>query len=159
MEDLPPVALAPIDLSNWRAALAVQVTPEQLRYVAGYQPVALLILAKAYVQPRGLFWEPLAVTAAGSVVAVVALAHASRYSELLHFVVDAPRQGAGIGSAAVELLVAHIVRTRPDAQDVRLTVHPDNEGAQRLYQSRGFLPTGAVRNGEPVWSRSISRGG
>jgi diamine N-acetyltransferase len=142
---------------NWRAALEVQVTSNQLQYVAGHQPVALVILAKAYVRPGDLEWEPLAITVGASVVAVVALAHAPSHTELLHLAVDARRQGQGVGSAAVELLVAHVIKTRPDAQDVRLTVHPENTRAQRLYRSRGFLPNGESRDGEPVWSLNIQR--
>lgn len=76
VEDPPPLRLAPIDQRNWRAAVAVRVSPDQVRLVAGHQPVALVILAKAYVRPGDLDWEPLALTAAASVVGVVALAHA-----------------------------------------------------------------------------------
>lgn len=155
--DIPLLGLAPIDRDNWRAALAVQVTPDQLRYVAGHQPVALVILAKSYVRPGNLEWEPLAITAGASVLGVVVLAHARTHSELLHLAVDVPRQGQGVGSAAVELLVAHIAATRPGAEDVRLTVHPENERAQRLYRSRGFSPNGEVRDGEPVWSTNLTR--
>jgi len=157
MQDRPLLRLALIDQHNWRAALAVQVNPDQLTYVAGHQPVALVILAKAYVRPGDLDWEPLAVTAGASVVGVVALAHASTYTELLHLAVDVARQGQGVGSAAVELLVAHVVKTRPDVEAVRLTVHPENERAQRLYRSRGFLPNGDVRDGEPIWSLNLTR--
>ena len=157
MEGPPPVGLTLIDQHNWRAALDVQVTPDQLQYVAGHHPVALVILAKAYVRPGDLEWEPLAVTLGMSVVAVVALAHAITYTELLHLAVDAPRQGQGLGSAAVELLVAHVRETRPDAEDVRLTVHPENTCAQHLYRSRGFIPTGEIRDGEPVWLLHIKR--
>jgi diamine N-acetyltransferase len=157
MEDPPPLHLALIDQHNWRAALAVQVTPDQLPYVSGHQPVALVILAKAYVRPGDLDWEPLAVIAGASVVGVVALAHASAHTELLHLAIDVSQQGQGVGSAAVELLVAHVAETRPDAEDVRLAVHPDNERAQRLYRSRGFLPTGELRDGEPVWSLNLRR--
>ena len=157
MEDPPPLHLALIDQHNWLAARAVQVTADQLPYVSGHQPVALVILAKAYVRPGDLDWEPLAVTAGASVVGVVALAHASTHTELLHLAIDVSKQGQGVGSAAVELLVAHVAETRADAQDVRLTVHPDNERAQRLYRSRGFLPNGEVRDGEPVWSLKLER--
>jgi len=135
----------------------VYVTPDQLVYVAGHQPVALVILAKAYVRAGDLDWEPLAVTAGGPVVGVVALAHANLYTELLHLAVDVAHQGQGVGSAAVELLVAHVVATRPDAEAVRLTVHPENGRAQRLYRSQGFLPNGDVRDGEPIWSLSLRR--
>jgi len=133
------------------------VTPDQLVYVASHQPVALVILAKAYVRAGDLDWEPLAVTAGGPVVGVVALAHANPYTELLHLAVDVAHQGQGVGSAAVELLVAHVVATRPDAEAVRLTVHPENGRAQRLYRSQGFLPNGDVQAGEPIWSLSLRR--
>ncbi len=133
------------------------VTPDQLVYVAGHQPVALVILAKAYVRAGDLDWEPLAVTAGGPVVGVVALAHANLYTELLHLAVDVAHQGQGVGSAAVELLVAHVVATRPDAEAVRLTVHPENGRAQRLYRSQGFLPNGDVQDGEPIWSLNLKR--
>lgn len=151
------VQLAPIDQHNWRAALAVQVTADQLPYVAGHQPVALVILAKSYVRPGGLDWEPLAVTANGSVVGVVALAHARTHSEVFHLAVEVSRQRQGVGLAAVDALVAYVAATRPDAEQIRLTVHPENEPAQRLYRSRGFLPNGEIRDGEPVWSLAVAR--
>lgn len=157
MEDLPPLRLAPIDQRNWRAAVAVQVAPDQIRLVAGHQPVALVILAKAYVRPGDLDWEPLALTAAGSVVGVVALAHAYAHTDLLHLAIDVSKQGRGVGSSAVELLVAHIAETRPTSREVRITIHPDNARAQRLYRSRGFLPTGQARDGEPMWSLDLKR--
>lgn len=137
--------------------MAVQVAPGQLVHVAGHQPVALVILAKAYVRPGDLVWEPLAVSAGGSIVAVVALAHASAHTELLHLAVDVAQQGRGVGSATVGLLVAHVAQTRPEAEDVRLTVHPENERAQRLYRSQGFSPTGEVRDSEFVWSLDLKQ--
>ena len=158
MEQRGPLMLVPIDRHNWRAALEVRVTAEQLPFVAGHQPVALLILAKAYVRAGDVDWEPLAVTTSTSVVAVVALAHAETCTEVLHLAVDAASQGQGLGSATVELLVRHVAVTRPTCQDLRLTVHPENEPAQRLYRSRGFVPTGDVRDGEPVWARRVGPG-
>ena len=152
MENTHRLRLAPIDQHNWRAALAVEVAPSQLGFVAGYQPVALVILAKAYVRSGDLDWEPLVIMAGASAVAVVALAHSRRHTEMLHLAVDAVWQGHGVGQASVDLLVAHVIKTRPDAENVQLTVHPGNERAHRLYQSRGFLPNGGMRDGEPVWS-------
>jgi RimJ/RimL family protein N-acetyltransferase len=66
-------------------------------------------------------------------------------------------KGKEFGRRPVELLVAHVADTRPDAEDVRLTVHDDNERAQRLHRNRGFLPHGEVRDGEPVWSLNLKR--
>jgi len=100
MDDRLHLRLVPLDLHNWRASLAVEVLADQLRFVAGYQPVALVILAKAYVRPGDLDWEPLALITKGSVVGVVALAHSPTRTELLHLAIDADTQGRGLGSAA-----------------------------------------------------------
>jgi len=154
-----PLQLAPIDRHNWRASLAVQVSPEQVSLVAGYQPVGLVILAKAYVRPGNLDWEPLALTSASSVVGVLALAHSPTQTELLHLAIDADSQGRGVGSLAVALVLAHVAATRPDCRQVQLTVHPDNERAQRLYLKFGFLPNGHMRDGEAIWLVKLERGG
>jgi diamine N-acetyltransferase len=156
MDNPSDLRLAPIEQHNWRAALAVQVSPEQLPLVAGYQPVALVILAKAYVRADDLDWEPLALTSARSVVGVLALAHSPGRTELLHLAIDAGTQGRGMGSAAVALVLAHVARTRPGCREVRLTVHPENERAQRLYRRAGFVPNGQMRDGEPIWLLDLS---
>jgi diamine N-acetyltransferase len=153
----PPVRLEAIDQHNWRAAVAVTVSVDQLRFVAGHQPVALVILAKAYVRPGDLDWEPLAVISDASVLGVVALAHADGYTELLHLAIDTTRQGQGIGLAAVNLVLAHVAASRPGCQEMRLTVHPDNTRAQRLYRSVGFSPNGAMRENEPIWTLTLQR--
>lgn len=151
MDDHLRVRLAPLDQQNWRASLKVQVAPEQLPFVAGYTPVALIILAKAYIRPGELDWEPLALMVRDSVVGVLALAHSATRAELLHLSVDLRMQGRGVGSAAIDLVLTHVSETRPACDEVTLTVHPDNERAQRLYRGAGFSPNGQLRHGEPVW--------
>lgn len=158
MNDPRHLRLAPVDEHHWRASLAVQVSPDQLRFVSGHQPVALVILAKAYVRPGSLDWEPLAITRGDSVVGVLALAHAPAHTELFHLAVDAGTQGRGVGSAAGALVVRHVRKNRPSSEEVRLTVHPDNERAQRLDRGAGFLPNGQMRDGEPVWLVTLKRG-
>ena len=158
VEDPPAFRLEAIDQHNWRAAVAVRVSADQVRFVAGHQPVALVILAKAYVRPGDLHWEPLAVVSDASVVGVVALAHSGGNTELLHLAIDIDRQGQGIGSAAIKLVLARVTASRPDCQKVVLTVHPDNTRAQRLYRGVGFSPTGEMRENEPIWSLTLERG-
>ena len=158
VEDPPPFRLEAIDQHNWRAAVAVRVSADQLRFVAGHQPVALVILAKAYVRPGDLDWEPLAVVSDAMVVGVVALAHSDSDTELLHLAIDTARQGQGIGSAAVKLVLEHVAASRPGCLEVRLTVHPDNTRAHGLYRSVGFSPTGEMREDEPIWSLKLGRG-
>ena len=155
MADPAPLRLVAIDADNWRAALAVGVTDDQLPFVAGHQPVALVVLAKAYVRPGGLDWEPLAVVRDDDVVGILALAHDATSSDLLHLAIDQAHQGEGLGTAAVGLVVDHLSATRPRCEELRLTVHPENAPAQRLYGRAGFRPTGEERDGEPVWSRRL----
>ena len=158
MAAVPALRLVAIDRQNWRDALAVRVSAEQLPFVAAHQPVALVILAKAYVRPGGLEWEPLAVVRDDVVVGVLALAHDAARSELFHLTIDEAQQGQGLGAAAVELAVRHVTATRPGCREVRLSVHPDNARAQRLYARAGFGPTGEERDGEPVWSLDLAAG-
>jgi diamine N-acetyltransferase len=158
MDNPHHLRLTPVDRDNWQASLAVEVTPEQLPFVAGYQPVALVILAKAYIRPGDLDWEPLALTAEGSVIGVLALAHSPTHTELSHLAIDTRTQGRGLGSMAVRLVLSHVSETRPACQEVRLTVHPANERAQRLYRRHGFLPNGQMRDGEPIWLLDLKHG-
>lgn len=141
-------ALVLIDEANWRAALRVRVADEQLKFVADHQPIALVVLAKAHVQPGGRTWEPLAFVADGHIVAVVALARDERTMEMVNLAVDVEHQRQGIGAAVV---AAAIARARQhELEAVELTVHPDNAPAIALYRSSGFAPTGDLRDGEPV---------
>lgn len=152
------VELVPINANNWRGTLAVRVSEQQLRFVADHQPVALVILAKAYVRPGGHDWEPLAIVERPSgIIGVVAFAHAPTESEMVNLVVDERSQGRGLGGAAVEAAVEHVRLRRPACRTLTLTVQPENEGALRLYRRHGFEPTGSFRRGEPVLARDLLR--
>jgi diamine N-acetyltransferase len=155
---LTSVRIVPIDGGNWRDALAVRVTPEQLPLVADHQPLALVILAKAYVRPGGLDWEPLAIVGeAGRTLGVLVLAHGTRACEMQHFAIDAAHQGQGMGARALSAVIEHVRSRRPECREMSLTVHPTNHPAQRLYSRAGFADTGARRDGEPVWTLLLER--
>ncbi|MEO1058699.1 MAG: GNAT family N-acetyltransferase [Actinomycetota bacterium] len=141
-----PGELIPIDASNWHAALRVRVGEEQLKHVADYQPVGLVVLAKAYVRPGGLRWEPLAFVVDDRIVAVLALAYGDRSVEIINLAVDVDHQRQGVGAAVVAEVLRR-ARTR-DLDVVELTVHPDNAAAIALYRNVGFEPTDDVRDGE-----------
>ncbi len=142
--------LVPIGRQNWREALRVRVSDEQLAMVADSQPVALVILAKAYVQDGDRRWEPLAYLGAdGSIVDVLALVHVGDVAEVRNLAVHVTRQGSGVG---LELMGAVLEWCRDQqSRSVELTCHPANEVAARLYRRVGFEPTGETRNGEPLW--------
>jgi diamine N-acetyltransferase len=148
------VPLVLLDQSNWLAALEVRVTDEQLPMVAHHQPVALEILAKAYLQPGGRRWEPLGyVDADGSMVAVLALSHADEVAQVRNLAVDMRHQRRGVGSQVMRSVVDWC--RHAGAARVELTFNPSNEAAARLYQRAGLRPTGEVREGEPVWSIDV----
>ena len=130
------------------------MSDEQLPMVADSQPVALVILAKAYVQPGGRRWEPLAyLDVGGAIVAVLALTHADDIVEVRNLAVDITRQGAGVGT---ELMYAVFDWCRAQgSRTVEVTFHPDNQVAARLYDRVGFNLTEETRNGEQVWSISL----
>lgn len=145
--------LVPIDESNWRAAVDVRVADDQLEFVADHQPIALVILAKAHVQPGGRRWEPLAFLVDDHVVAVVALAYGDGVCEIVNLAVDVGQQRRGVGSA---VLAAACERARSvGVGSIELTAHPSNESAQALYRRTGFSATGDRRGGESVWRLSL----
>lgn len=147
--------LVAIDASNWRAAARVTVTDDQLAFVAAYQPVALVILAKSYVRAGGWAWDPLAVVDDdGAIVGVAALAARSPSSvELFHLAIDQAAQRRGLGTTAVELAVRRAIEQGFAVME--LTVDPHNETARQLYERVGFVATGATRDGEPVLRRLL----
>lgn len=146
--------LVPLDRSNWRAALEVRVTDEQLPMVADHQPVALVILAKAYVQPGGRRWEPLGfVSDDGSIVAVLALSYSGHIAEVRNFAVDAGHQRSGIGLKTMRAAIEW--SRQAGASTLELTFNPGNKAAARLYHRAGLRPTDETRDGEPVWSISV----
>jgi len=142
--------LVPLDVSNWRNALQVRTTPKQLAYVADFEPVALVILAKSYVRPGNLDWYPLAIMLDNEIVGVVALAHNSEHCMLYHLVIDSSKQGQGLGKASIAVIVDYIRENFSRCNTVSLTVHQDNHLARHIYLSFGFQTTGKMRDFESV---------
>jgi diamine N-acetyltransferase len=64
-------------------------------------------------------------------------------------VIDAAQQGIGLGNAATATLTAWLL-AKPACPVVRLSYHPDNIAAARLYAGLGFAPTGETVDGETV---------
>lgn len=151
------VSLERIDAGNWRDALGVRVTEEQLSFVADHQPVALVILAKAYVEQGGHRWEPLLVrTEGGKAVGVLALEHKPpEPCEIRNFAVDVNSQGCGIGTAATRAVLAWACRDESDCLEMAVSAHPDNHAAHRAYQAAGFQWNGELRGSEPLMRHVI----
>ncbi len=74
---------------------------------------------------------------------------------IFHFFIDHHYQGQGYGKEALRLFLQFIRDHHPQCQALQLTVHPENEHAQRLYIGVGFQPTGATLSDEPVYQLSL----
>jgi diamine N-acetyltransferase len=131
--------LEPITAANWRAAGALRLAPGQLGLVAEYEPVAFVILARSYIGYENGVWHPL-VAIAEELVGVLALVDEGSTWALRSFMIDARFQGQGHGRAVVIEAIEY-VRARGGAA-LRLTVHPTNAAAIRLYESLGFAHAG-----------------
>ena len=157
------ITLREITRRNWRAALALEVAPEQQRFVAGHAPIAAIVLAKAYVRPGGLLWIPYLIAADTRPVGLLALAYIPGSTDnywLYHLFIDRREQGRGHGGQALRALIALVAAQHPACRQLNLTVHPENSPAQRLYTAAGFRPTGEERDGEPVYRLTLTeRGG
>ncbi len=144
--------LDPITRWNWRAAGTVRVKPGQLAVVAGYEPVAFVILAKAAMRVAGFDWHPLAAIDDDRIVGVLAMVDEGSRFALYHLVIDGASQGQGLGTAAV-LAALEWARAR-GASSVRLTVDYANVDARRLYARLGFVVDGDFE-GELGMSRGV----
>lgn len=148
------IRVAPVTRDNWRETLTLVVTPEQQRFVAEHEPIALVALAKAYVRPGGRLWLPYVfyseMTAVGMATLVLEEAKSSTVW-IYHFFLDRRYQGHRLGKAALKALLATVSADFGAVESVCLTVHPDNSRAQRLYRAAGFEATGLEMDGEPVY--------
>jgi diamine N-acetyltransferase len=157
MED---VVVREVTAENWRAALRLEVRPEQLRFVAEYAPIAAVALAKAYIRPGGVIWMPYAFYAGSAMVGFVELAHEPGSTDdywVFHFFIDQRFQGRGYGTAALERFIELVRHEHPRCRVLQLVVHPENIPAQRLYTGAGFRPTGGERWGEPVYQLELRK--
>ena len=62
---------------------------------------------------------------------------------MVRLMVDARKQGRGIGRAAT-MKVLEELKSRGDCDSVYLSFVPGNEGAEALYSSVGFEKTGEI---------------
>ena len=148
--------LTEIDESNWRRACEVKVRSDQVAYVAGHQPVALVILAKCYVRAGGHSWMPYLALFHDEPIGVVAVAFEIDHAHLRHFAIDHRRQGQGLGRMMLDAMIATICHDQPMCRSVIVTTHPENEIALSLYMSAGFRRTGALSGIEPVLALDLT---
>ena len=159
--DAKEVRLVPVTRDNWRASLALGVHAEQQRFVADHAPISLVALAKAYVGAGNKTWAPYLLADGDGFVGFAALAVADSVEPpeecwLFHFFISHEYQGRGLGRAATKALIVEARDRYPGCDRLVLTVHPENVVARGLYESIGFVPTGAEVDGEPVFTLTLA---
>jgi diamine N-acetyltransferase len=154
------VSVRPITSDNWRAALALTVSPDQLPFVSGSPAPVALALAKAYIRPGGTTVTPFGIYAAEQIVGFFALLHEPGRADrcwLNHLLIDCRYQRRGYGSAALGAIVGLLGEQYPRCESLNLTVSPGNDAAARLYRRRGFVATGELVDGEAWYRLPLSR--
>ncbi|NJP31732.1 GNAT family N-acetyltransferase [Micromonospora thermarum] len=138
------VTLRPVDDDNWRAVADVAPRDDQRAWVPALAARYLLLTDRTDV------WTSLAVYADETVVGHVMWGVDDDGSRWIGgMLVDAAEQDHGVGRAAVATL-AQWLAGEGGGNPVRLSYHPDNAVAARLYTSLGFAPTGATEDDEIV---------
>lgn len=134
------IELKPITEDNFLDAFDLKLAPGQEEFVS--HPIRSL--AQAYVYRNQC--TPFGVYAEGRMVGYVMVIFDYDIPEydIWHMMIDASEQGRGFGSEALDRVLEY-VRTKPfgDCPRVALTCNKKNLAAMRLYERKGFRPTGA----------------
>lgn len=155
---MPEITMREVTRENWQAALDLAVHPEQMRFIANYEPIAAIALAKAYIRPGGLTWTPYSFYANTTMVGFTILAYEPGSAEnywFFHFFIDYRYQGQGYGKQALQTLLWFFQEQFVECRAICITVHPENERAIHLYTAAGFQATGEERWGESVYRLNL----
>ena len=133
------VELKPITEDNFLDAFHLRLAPGQEEFVS--HPIRSL--AQAYVYRNQC--QPFGICAAGKMVGYVIVIYDDDVPEydIWHMMIDEGSQGQGYGGEALDRVIDYI-RTKPfgNSGRVALTCNKRNAVALKLYESKGFSPTG-----------------
>jgi diamine N-acetyltransferase len=151
-DDLPSithnseVSLREVTAGTVRAICRLDVSEEQKHFVA---PNAVSI-AQAYFEPKAWFR---AIYADDTPVGFLMLYDDPDKPEyfLWRFMIDERYQKMGFGKRSLDLLIEY-VRSRPGADELRLSCHPGEDGPEPFYRKYGFTLTGRMLDNEAEMS-------
>ena len=133
------IELKTIAEDNFLDAFNLQLAPGQEIFVS--HPIRSL--AQAYVYREQC--QPFGIYAEGKMVGYVMVVYDYDIPEydIWHLMIDRSMQGHGYGAAALDQVISYI-RTKPfgTSDRVALTCNKGNSSARKLFESRGFAPTG-----------------
>ena len=138
-----PVTLRPVDKTNWRAVVSIEVTPEQRTFVA--EPSFYLALC-CY----GGTWNPLTICAGEAVVGFMMWGIDDDKSCWLGGIfVDKAQQRRSYGKTAVTEAIS-MLGEKTSRESFALSYLPTNTVARELYRKLGFVETGELEDDELV---------
>ena len=137
--------LKPITEDNFIEAFNLKLAPEQEKFVS--HPIRSL--AQAYVYRSQC--QPFGIYADGKMVGYVMVIYDYDIPEydIWHMMIDRDSQGKGYGGEALDEVIKYI-RTKPfgDSDRVALTCNKEKPLAIKLYEKKGFVPTGTEYDDE-----------
>ncbi len=132
------ISLREVGEENWRAVADVAPFDEQRGFVAAL--AARYLLLSVYEGP----WRSLGVYAGETVVGHVMWGRDEDGSHWIGgLLVDRSEQGRGVGRALLRTLLGWLA-AQEGCWAIRMTYQRSNTAARGLYESLGFVPTGAV---------------
>jgi diamine N-acetyltransferase len=141
------VSLRALTPENWDACIALRVREDQQELVDSN----VYCIAECVVQPH---LRPAAIYAGEVMVGLVVSGMVTGDRGLIHhLMIDGRHQGHGYGEATLRETI-RALREQHDCRVVELSYWPGNP-AVRLYERLGFVPTGEVRDGEPMMELRI----
>ena len=147
------IELRPITEENFLDAFRLKLAPGQELFVS--HPIRSL--AQAYVYRDQC--RPFGIYADGKMVGYVMVIYDYEVPEydIWHMMIDAPEQGRGYGSDALDRVIEYI-QTKPfgDSNRVALTCSKANPAARKLYERKGFLATGVEDEDEIELAMTLS---
>ena len=133
------IELKAITEDNFIDAFNLKLAPGQEKFVS--HPVRSL--AQAYVYRDQC--QPFGICADGKMVGYVMVIYDYDVPEydIWHMMIDGSEQGHGYGGKALDLVLEYIA-SKPfgDSDRVALTCNKENPVARKLYEKKGFAPTG-----------------
>jgi diamine N-acetyltransferase len=138
------VTLRAVDEENWRAVADIAPRDDQRSFVAALAARYLLLSMRENV------WRSLAVYADDAVVGHIMWGLDEDGTHWLGgMLIDAAEQGKGLGRTVVRTITAWLA-AQEACRVIRLSYHPENTAARRLYESLGFTPAGVLQDEEIV---------
>lgn len=134
------IRLVPLSRANYRPVLALEAAPEQ----ASHLPPTAEALLEAHFEGLSAY----AVYAGRAVIGYVVLGEFAGVPWITRLLIDRHHQGHGLGGQVVRTAVRML--STPHATEIRASVAAGNAAGKALFEAYGFVPQGALPDGEEV---------